>query len=85
MTSHRDSSLGSAIRNLDFDLTLEIPLPDASDSCNYFPKISLGPVSIPLGTSTAEGPISGTFTKDSMIGSLDSQLTTGGQETSESG
>lgn len=84
MKSHEDSSLDSAIKNLDLTLSLEIPLAP-SGSCSSSPSISLGPVTIPLGTSTQEGPISGTFTKDSMIGSLDSQLTTSDQEISESG
>lgn len=65
MTSHWDSSLGSAIKNLDFDLTLEIPL-EPSGSCSSSPSILLGPVSIPSGTSTQEGPISGTFTKSDL-------------------
>jgi hypothetical protein len=67
-------------------LTLELTIPLApSELCSCSPSISLGPVTIQLGTSTAQPSISGVFTKDSMIGSLDSQLTTGDQEMLESG
>jgi hypothetical protein len=66
MTSPKDSSADSAIRNLDLTLELEIPLPGASGSCSSSPEISLGPVKVPLGTSTREGPISGTFTKEQI-------------------
>lgn len=65
MKSHEDSSLDSALRNLDLTLSLEIPLAP-SESCSSSPSISLGPVSIPLGTSTQEGPISGIFTKSDL-------------------
>lgn len=81
MKSHEDSSLVSAMKNLDLTLTLEIPL-GPSGSCNSSPSISLGPVKIPLGTSTQEGPISGVFTKDQLdseTGNSLSQLTTGVQ------
>ena len=64
MASPKDSSLASAIKNLDLTLSLEIPVPGASDSCSCSPEISLGPVSIPLGTSEREGPISPPSAKD---------------------
>jgi hypothetical protein len=78
MKSPETSSLASALKNLDLTLEVEVPL-GPSDSCNSFPSISLGPVKIPLTTSIQEQPISGVFTKDSLIGSLDSQDTTGDQ------
>lgn len=81
MKSHQDSALASALKNLDLTIELEIPLPDASDSCSYSPKISLGPVKIPLGISTQEQPISGTFTTSSLIGNSLSLPTTGDQDT----
>ena len=57
MASPKDSLLGNAMKNLDLTLSLEIPLAPP-ESCNCSPSISLGPVSIPLGTSEREGPIS---------------------------
>lgn len=81
MASRKESSVDSAIRNLDLTLSLEIPLQAPSDSCNYCPSISLGPVKIPLGTSGLQQPISGAFTKDSLIGNSLSLDTTGDQET----
>lgn len=81
MSSHQDSALASALKNLDLTLELEIPVPVASDSCSYSPKISLGPVTIPLGTSTQERPISGTFTTSSLIGNSLSLPTTGDRDT----
>jgi hypothetical protein len=78
MKSRETSSLDSALKNLDLTLELEIPL-ELSGSCSSSPSISLGPVKIPLGTSTQEQPISGIFTKDSLTGSSDSQDTTGDQ------
>jgi hypothetical protein len=65
MKSQQDSSLGSAIKNLDLTLSLEIPL-EPLGSCSSSPSISLGPESIQLGTSTQEGPISGIFTKKEL-------------------
>jgi hypothetical protein len=84
MKSHETSLLANALKNQDLTLGLTIPLAP-SESCSCSPSISLGPVTIQLGTSTAQGSISGVFTKDSMIGSLGSQLTTGDQEMSGSG
>jgi hypothetical protein len=81
MKSHQDSSLDSALKNLDLTLSLEIPL-EPSGSCSSSPSISLGPVKIPLGTSTQEGPISGVFTKDQLdseTGNSPLPLTTGVQ------
>jgi hypothetical protein len=81
MASHQDSALDSALKNLDFELTLEIPFPAASGSSSCSPSISLGPVSIPLRTSDQEQPISGNFTKSSLIGNSLSVPTIGDPET----
>ena len=73
------SSLDNAIKNLDLTLELEIPL-GPSGSCSSSPSISLGPVTIPLGTSIQPPSISGVFTKDSlMTGNSPSPGTTGDQ------
>lgn len=75
-TSSQDNSIKSAISDLTLSVELTVPLPVPSESHNYCPSISLGPVKIPLGTSTPPGPISGIFTKeqienqDSSTGSL---------------
>lgn len=53
----KDSALGSAIRNQDLTLELEIPIQGPSDSSNSCPSISLGPVKIPLGTPEPRVPI----------------------------
>ena len=66
MTSHRDSPLDSAIKNLDLTLSLEIPIQGQSDSSSSCPSISLGPVKIPLGTSAQQQPISGVFTRKDL-------------------
>ena len=63
MASPKDSLLGNAMKNLDLTLSLEIPLAPP-ESCNCSPSISLGPVSIPLGTSGPPGPISPPSAKD---------------------
>lgn len=88
MTSPKDSSNDSAIRNLDLTLSLESPIPAPSDSSSSCPDISLGPVKIPLGTCRPPGPISGTFTRDQMDSEIGNSLSppmTGGQATSTSG
>lgn len=77
MGSLKTSSLGNALRNQDLTLELEVPL-GASDSCSSTPSISLGPVKIPLGTSTQPGLISPPSRKDlEAIGNSDSQAMTG--------
>ncbi len=78
MTSPKTFLLDNVIKNQDLTLTLEIPL-GQSESCNSSPSISLGPVKIPLATSTAPGPISGVFTKDSLTGNSPLLDTTGDQ------
>jgi hypothetical protein len=81
MASRQESSLVSALKNLDLTLELEIPL-GPSGSCSCSPVISLGPVKIPLGTSTPQGPISGNFTMEEMDSEIGSSLlppTTGDQ------
>jgi hypothetical protein len=86
MGSLKDSALGSAIKNLDLTLSLEIPLPGPSDSSNSCPSISLGPVLIPLGTSPPVQPILPPSPNDlAAIGSSDSLPTIMGQETSTNG
>jgi len=88
MTSLKDSSVGSAIKNLDLTLELEIPLPGPSDSSNSCPSISVGPVQIPLGTCQPRPTISGVFTRDQLDSATGNSLSppmTGDQETSESG
>jgi hypothetical protein len=73
----KDSSLVSVIKNQDLTLELEIPL-EPSGSCSSSLNISMGPVKIPLGTSTQAGPICGVFTRDSIeTGNALSQDTTG--------
>jgi hypothetical protein len=83
MTSSRDNFIKSATGDLTLSVEMSVPLPVPSESHNYSPSISLGPVKIPLGTSEPQGPISGTFTKSELeeakTGSLPSQLTTGDQ------
>lgn len=76
MASPIYSRVVSALRNQDLTLGLEIPL-GRSDCSSCSPSISLGPVSIPLRTSTRLGPISGVFTSDSLTGSTHLQPTTG--------
>lgn len=76
MASRIFSVVGSALKSQDLTLGLEIPL-GRSDCSNCSPSISLGPVSIPLRTSTRLGPISGVFTSDSLTGSTHLQPTTG--------
>lgn len=72
MTSSLDSSIKSAVSDLTLSAELSVPMPAPSESRSSFlnssnpPVITLGPVSIPLGTSTGPHPISGVFTKDSM-------------------
>lgn len=86
MKSHQDSALDSAMKNLDFELTLIIPLPGPSDSSNCSPSISLGPVKVPLGTSTQPGSILPPSPSDlKEIGSSDSLPTILGQETLTNG
>lgn len=57
MASRPISSLANAGKNLDLTLSLTIPLAP-SGSCSSSLVISLGPVSMELGTSTQPGPIS---------------------------
>ena len=76
MASPIYSRVVSALRNQDLTLGLEIPL-GRSDCSSCSPSISLGPVSIPLRTSTRLEPISEVFTSDSLIGSTHLQPTTG--------
>lgn len=76
MKSPLDSSLDNATKNLDLTLTLEIPLAP-SGSCNSSPDISLALDGTPLPISPRGPSILPPFTKDSMIGHLDSQDTTG--------
>lgn len=77
MASPKDSFPVSVLRKVDLTASLEIPIPAQLDSCSCSPVISLGPVKIPLGTSTQEGHISGVFSKDSLIGNSLSPDTTG--------
>ena len=84
MKSHEISLLANALKNQDLTLSLEIPL-EPSESCSCSPRISLELDGTPLPTLRPPPNISGIFTKDSMIGSLDSQLMTGDQEMSGSG
>lgn len=84
MASRQESSLDSAIKSAISDLTLSaeltFPLPDASASCSSTPSFSLGPVKVPLGTSTAPGIISPPSRSDlEAIGSSPSQDMTEGQ------
>lgn len=85
MASRKTSLLDNATKNLDLTLSLEIPL-GPSGSCNSSPRIFLGPVTIPLGTSTQEAPILPPSPKDLReIGSSDSLPTTMGLETLTNG
>ncbi len=61
--------LGSALKNLDLTLTLEIPLAP-SGSCSSCHSISLALDGTPLPIFRPAPTISGVFTKNSMIGSL---------------
>lgn len=79
MASPLTSLLDNAIKNLDLTLTLEIPLAAPSESCSSSPSISLALDGIPLPTLQQPPSISGTFTKDSLTGSLPSPDTTGDQ------
>lgn len=65
-TSSPDNSIKSAIGDLTLSVELCVPLPVPSESHNYSPSISLGPVKIPLKTSGPPGPISGVFTKENL-------------------
>jgi hypothetical protein len=76
MTSSRDNSIKSAISDLTLSVELSVPLPVPSESHNYSPSISVGPVKIPLGTSGEPGPILPPSPKNlEETGSLDWQRT----------
>ncbi len=76
MASRIFSAVGSAMKNLDLTLTLEVPL-GRSDSSNSCPSISLALDGIPLPTLPPPDNISGVFTSDSLTGSTHLQPTTG--------
>lgn len=92
MTSLKDSSVGSAIKNLDLTLELEMPIRGPADSSNSSPSISLEPVSTLLEILQPPPSISGVFGKDSLhpspleeTGNSPSPPTTGVPEMSPSG